>query len=87
MATRRYVMAELLDGGRTLAMRETNARNSAIRASEDLVRDYARLTGEPFTGDKPERANVAGKGDTYSRAWVGDWTGSRLRVEVVEVFS
>ena len=87
MAKRRTFMAELLDGGRTLAMREAHAMSSAIRASEALIREYSLSTGEPFLGDRPERGPLAGKGDAYLRRWTGERSGAALRVEVFEVFS
>lgn len=87
MATRRVFVAELLDGGKTLASVERYARNSAIRAGEELIRNHARVTGEPFVGGAPERFQAAGKGDLYRRQWTGERTGASLRVEVCEVFS
>lgn len=86
MAKRRYFIAGLIEGGKTIAMAETNAWNSAVRASEGLVRNYARDRGFVMVGDKPETYGpVAQPGSTYRRSWVGE--GARVRVEVAEVTS
>ena len=77
---RRHFVAELMRGGRTLAMADAYAMNSAIRASEALVREHARAVGAMFEGEAPERY-----GDTYTRRWTGD--GETLTARVVEVYS
>lgn len=86
MAKRRYFIAELIEDGNTIATAEANAWNSAVRASEGLVRDYARGRGIVMDGGKPEvYGPVAQPGSTYRRSWAGN--GARVRVEVAEVTS
>ena len=83
---RKTFVAELREGGKTLAMAEKSAWNSAVRASEALVRDLAHDTGEAFVGGDPA---VWGKPPTgvYRRTWRGESTGRALTVEMQEVTS
>lgn len=86
MSKRRYFIAELIEDGHTIAMAEANAWNGAVRASEGLVRDYARGFGIVMEGGKPEVYGlVAQPGSTYRRSWSG--SGARVRIEVAEVSS
>lgn len=83
---RRHFVADLKDGDRTIDTAETFAWNSAIKASEALVRKQAEQTGEAFIGSDPQ---VWGKPPTgvYRRAWRGGVTGKTLTVEMQEVHS
>lgn len=54
------------------------AKNSAIRASETLVREIARSEGQMYSGDQPTTdANGA-----YCRTWHGDKDGAVLVARV-----
>ena len=77
---RRYFIAELVDNGRTIAMSEAYAMNSAIRASEALARDYARDHSMVLNGEQPTRY-----GQIYTRRWVGP--DVVLKAVVAEVYS
>jgi type II secretory pathway component PulC len=48
----------------------TYAMNSAIRATEALVRAIARDEGVAYHGGRPER--IRGESDVYTRVWTGD---------------
>ena len=78
---RRHFLAEIVDaGGSRLDSLETYAMNSAIRASESLVRGIARGEGQTYSGEQPRRA-----GQVYTRQWVGDRTGRQVRAIVSEL--
>lgn len=57
--------------GTLLAEREAYAWNSAIRASEALVRELARERGSAYLGQSPRVEGVAPE-RVYSRMWAGN---------------
>ena len=81
---RKTFVAELREGGKTLAMAQKSAWNSAVRASEALVRELALATGEAYEGDKPSVWGSVPTG-VYRRTWRGVATGRVLTIEMQEV--
>jgi hypothetical protein len=90
MAARRTFVAELNagNGGRTIAMAEKFSWNSAVRASEGLVRDHARQLGTTFTGDLPTvyGGKPGSEGAEYRRTWHSP-DGVHVWVRMAEVHS
>lgn len=72
---RQHFRATVTDAdGNMIDKRHTYAWNSAIRASEAIVREYARLNELMYAGDPCTRVE-----DTYTREWYpfgGVWTGT-----------
>lgn len=73
-------LASMGSDGELISSGVAYARNSAIRASEGLVRTYARETGEGFEGLTPSTV-----GGIYFRDWYGLKSGIGLSVVVKEM--
>lgn len=58
-------------GAHQIDMRETHAWNSGIRATETIVREWARAENMLYTGSKPvvHGGPVNTPGSTYTRTW------------------
>lgn len=61
--------------GTLLAEREAYAWNSAIRASEQLMRELARERGSAYLGQSPRVEGIAPE-RVYSRMWAGNDGGT-----------
>ena len=72
MAKRRTFSAVIVDAaGTTVAEATAYAWNSAVRASEALVRELARARGATYSASLPEVEGRPGDG-TYRRKWAGE---------------
>lgn len=72
MAKRRTFSATVVDAaGETVATATAYAWNSAVRASESLVRELARERGAMYAGSLPVVEGRPGDG-TYRRMWAGE---------------
>lgn len=72
------------DFSRIIGERDTFAWNSAIRATEDIVREFAREPGNgAHTGSRPEVLDEEGA-RVYGRTWTSP-SGRELRALVWEV--
>ena len=67
-----------------IEVRDTFAWNSAIKATESIVRDYARSKETTFTGDKPRVIEGQQIERMYSRHWESP-SGERVQALVWEV--
>jgi hypothetical protein len=67
MAQRTPYRAAIVGDGLTDQQTTTYAMNSAIRATEALVRELARSEGVLYHGARPARV-----GDVYTRVWTSD---------------
>ena len=67
MAKRTPYRAAIIGDGLTDEQTTTYAMNSAIRATEVLVRALARSEGVMYHGGRPNRV-----GDVYTRTWTSD---------------
>lgn len=81
---RRTFTATMFRDGELVAEQQTFAWNSAVRASESLVGEYARELGTYFMGrDFALDGKPGAPGATYSRDWSG--AGQTVTVMVQEV--
>ena len=72
MAKRKaYTATVVTAGGSMVAEATTYAWNSAVRASEALVRELARSRGTTYTASLPTVEGKPGDG-IYRRMWAGD---------------
>jgi len=83
---RRTYLAHLIETStdNEISWKETYAWNSGIRASEALVREYARAEGIIFTGGKPWIDMPESPYKTYTRTWT-DPSGYSVTATVTEV--
>lgn len=70
MAKRTPYRAAIIGDGLTDEQTTKYAMNSAIRATEVLVRALARSEGVMYHGGRPVRER--GERDLYTRVWTGD---------------
>ena len=87
MATRKTYVAQLrrLETGALLGETTAYAWNSAIRASEALVREHARAAGCMFEGDAVRIITppIVKTDRMYERVWAGN--GEKVAARVWEV--
>lgn len=86
MQRRTFVAFVTSEDGKTHDTKNTYAWNSAIRATETMMRAIARAEGQPYSGERPD---VSGgkpgeSGALYTRAWIGDRTGRLFVAAVAE---
>jgi hypothetical protein len=77
---RQTYRAAILDNGQTIAESAKSAMNSAIRETEALLRNRARVEGTTYSGGVPMRV-----GDHYWRIWTNDATGAEVMASAQKV--
>lgn len=73
-------------GAHEIGTKDTYAWNSAIKATEAIIRGYARYWGTLYTGSKPvvHGGPVNTPGSTYTRTWTSP-AGHKVTATVTEV--
>lgn len=85
MSTRQTYAVELRHDDQVIATDAKYAFNSAIRASEALVREHARAAGEMFEGSRPETTGDRYDRTDYRREWIGCRSGEQLSAHVTRI--